>query len=126
MEEECTSPGALNGRQGFFPDGSRSFEEIDRMSIGVEGTASLLSSISAIDSCRGVPPGGFTKGLAAHLRSDKGEGDIAPEVRGTRFFGYKPYHLAVAPPRPALAKATNDMQALVSSGDYDGVVWDPG
>ena len=39
-EEECTSPGAPNGRQGFFPDGSRSFEEIDRMSIGVEGAAS--------------------------------------------------------------------------------------
>ena len=49
-----------------------------------------------------------------------------PEVRGTHFFGYKPYHLAVAPPRPALAKATNDMQALVSSGDYDGVIWTQG
>jgi len=45
-EEECTSPGAPHGRQGFFPDGSRSFEEIDRMAIGVEGTASLLSSIA--------------------------------------------------------------------------------
>jgi L-asparaginase len=125
-EEECTLPGAPNGRQGFFPDGSRSFEEIDRMSIGVEGTASLLSSIATIDFYRGVPPGGFTKGLPAHLRSDKGEGDIPPEVRGTHFFGYKPYHLAVAPPRPALAKATNDMQALVSSGDYDGVIWTQG
>ena len=31
-----------------------------------------------------------------------------------------------APPRPALAKATNDMQALVSSGDYDGVIWTQG
>jgi L-asparaginase len=120
-EEECTSPGAITGRQGFFPDGSRSFEEIDRMSIGVEGTASLLSSIATIDFYRGVPPGGFTKGLPAHLRSDKGEGDIPPELRGTHFFGYKPYHLAVGPPRPALAKATNDMQALVASGDYDGV-----
>jgi hypothetical protein len=125
-DEECTSPGAPNGRQGFFPDGSRSFEEIDRMSIGVEGTASLLSSIATIDFYRGVPPGGFTKGLPAHLRADSGEGDIAPEVRGTHFFGYKPYHLAVAPPRPALAKATNDMQALVSGGDYDGVIWTQG
>ena len=47
------------------------------MAIGVEGTASLLSSIATIDFYRGVPPGGFTKGLPAHLRSDKGEGDIA-------------------------------------------------
>ena len=74
------------------------FEEIDRLSIGVEGTASLLSSIATVDFYRGVPPGGYTKGLPAHLRSDKGEGDIPPEVRGTHFFGYKPYHLAGAPP----------------------------
>ena len=125
-EEECTRRRAATGRQGFFPDGSRSFEEIDRLSIGVEGTASLLSSIATVDFYRGVPPGGYTKGLPAHLRSDKGEGDIAPEVRGTDFFRYKPYHLAVAPPRPALAKSTNDMQALVSSGDYDGVIWTQG
>ncbi len=130
-EEECTSPGAPNGRQGFFPDGSRSFEEIDRLSIGVEGTASLLSSIATIDFYRGVPPAGFTKGLPAAQRKDKdltGKGltDIPPEVRATHFFGYKPYHLAVAPPRPALAKATNDMQTLVSGGDYDGVIWTQG
>jgi hypothetical protein len=72
-EEECTSPGAPNGRQGF-------------------------SSIATIDFYRGVPPSGFTKGLPAHLRSDKGEADIPSEIRGTHFFGYKPYHLAVAPP----------------------------
>ncbi len=125
-EEECTFPGSPIGRQGFFPDGSRSFEEIDRTAIGVEGTASLLSSIATIDFYRGVPPGGFTKGVPAKRRSDKGEGDIAPEIRGKDYFGYKPYHLASAPPRPALAKATNDMQALVSSGDYDGVIWTQG
>jgi len=125
-EEECTFPGSPVGRQGFFPDGSRSFEEIDRLSIGVDGTASLLSSIATIDFYRGVPPAGFTKGIPAHRRSDKGEGDIAPEVRGKDYFPYKPYHLASAPPRPALAKATNDMQALVSSGDYDGVIWTQG
>jgi L-asparaginase len=125
-EEECTFPGSPVGRQGFFPDGSRSFEEIDRLSIGVDGTASLLSSIATIDFYRGVPPAGFTKGVPAHLRTDKGEGDVAPEVRGKDYFPYKPYHLASAPPRPALAKATNDMQALVSSGDYDGVIWTQG
>src|SRR5687767_14151473 len=84
-EEECTTPGGTVYRQGFFPDGSRSFEEIDRLSIGVEGSASLLSSIASIDFYRGVPPSGFTKGLPAQLRKDKGEGDIPPEVRGTHF-----------------------------------------
>jgi L-asparaginase len=125
-EEECTAPGGLKYRQGFFPDGSRSFEEIDRLSVGAEGNASLLSSIATIDFYRGVPPGGFTKGLPAHLRKDKGEGNIPAEVRGTHYFGYKPYHLGVGPPRQALAKATNDMQALASGGDYDGVIWTQG
>jgi L-asparaginase len=127
-EEECAFPGAAGAlaRQGFFPDGSRSFEEIDRLSIGVDGTASQLSSVATIDFYRGAPPAGFTKGLAAHLRKDMGEGDIAPESLGKNFYPYKPYHLASAPPRPMLAKVTNDMQALVSSGKYDGVIWTQG
>ena len=57
---------------------------------------------------------------------DKGEGDIPPEIHGQHYFGYKPYHLAKMPPRQALAKATNDMQALASSGDYDGMIWTQG
>lgn len=127
-EEECSYPGAPGhlSRQGFFPDGSRSFEEIDRLSIGVDGWASPLSSKATIDFYRGAPPSGYTKGLSAKLRKDKGEGDIAPETLGTNYYPYKPYHLASAPPRPMLAKVTNDMQALVSSGDYDGVIWTQG
>ena len=96
------------------------------MSIGTDGKASLLSSIAMIDFYRGVPPGGFTKGLPSHLRKDKGEGDIAAETRGRHYFGYKPYHLSTMPPRQALAKATNDMQALAASGDYDGMIWTQG
>ena len=79
-----------------------------------------------VDFYRGAPPSGYTKGLPAQLRTDKGEGDIPPETRGKDFYPYKPYHLASAPPRPMLAKVTNDMQALVSSGDYDGVIWTQG
>ena len=127
-DEECTGPGAPaeKARQGFFPDGSRSFEEIDRFSIGVDGTASPISSLATVDFYRAAPPSGFTKGLPAHLRKDKGEGDIPPETRGKDFYPYKPYHIASAPPRPMLAKVTNDMQALLSSGDYDGVIWTQG
>ena len=49
-----------------------------------------------------LPPSGYTKGLPAALRTDVGEGDIAPETRGKDFFPYKPRHLATAPPRPGL------------------------
>jgi hypothetical protein len=127
-EEECVSPGAPEegARQGFFPDGSRSFEEIDRLSIGDDGRASLISSLATVDFYRGVPPGGFKKGLAAHLRKDIGEGDIPPERRGHDFYPYKPYHLTSAPSRPMLAKATNDMQRLASGDGYDGVIWTQG
>jgi L-asparaginase len=127
-DEECANQGApeSKARQGFFPDGSRSFEEIDRFSIGVDGMGSQISSLATVDFYRGAPPSGYTKGLPAHLRTDKGEGDIPPEVRGKDFYPYKPYHLASAPPRPMLAKVTNDMQALVSSGNYDGVIWTQG
>src|SRR5882762_7186099 len=47
-EEECTEALAPpeKARQGFFPDGSRSFEEIDRLSVGGDGTASALSSFA--------------------------------------------------------------------------------
>jgi L-asparaginase len=127
-EEECAEPGAPpeRARQGFFPDGSRSFEDIDRLSVGMDGVASLISSIATVDFHRGAPPGGFTKGRPAADRTDVGSGDIAPEKRGRDFFAYKPVHLAGAPPRPTLAKVTNDMQALADSSDYDGMIWTQG
>lgn len=127
-EEEMAVPlGAERlARQGFFPDGSRSFEEIDRLGIHSDGTASLLSSRADIDFFRVAPPAGYTKGLAASRRTDEGEGDIAPESRGADFNGYKPVHLASAPVRPALAKITNDVQRIASSGEYDGMIWTQG
>ena len=88
--------------------------------------ASAISQLATVDFYRGAPPSGYTKGLPAHLRTDKGEGDIPPEVRGVDFYPYKPYHLAFAPQRPMLAKVTNDMHALMSSGQYDGVIWTQG
>jgi len=127
-EEEMAVPfgDESKARQGFFPDGSRSFEEIDRLSVGVDGMANPLSSQADIDFFRVMPPAGFKKGLAASLRNDKGEGDIPPETRGKEFNGYKPAHLATSPARPALAKVTNDTQAIADSGQYDGLVWTQG
>jgi hypothetical protein len=60
--------------------------------------------------------------LPAEKRTDVGEGDIAPEIRGRDFFPYRPLHLAGGPPRPALARITNMAQEVLSSGRYDGII----
>jgi L-asparaginase len=125
-EEEATSPGSPLSRQGFFPDGSRSFEEIDRFSIGADGKVNMISGRAEVDFYRVAPPGGFTRGLANAQRADQGEGDTPAEKMGWDFFGYKPFHLAKSPPRPLLAKITNDVQAIMSSGKYDGAIWTQG
>jgi L-asparaginase len=127
-EEECAMPGAPDGqaRQGFFPDGSRSFEEIDRMQIGVEGVGNQISAKADIDFYRVMPPGGFRGGLPAASRRDAGEGDIPKEVRGRDFFPYKPFHLGASPSRAALARATNMVQRVLASGKYEGAVWTEG
>ena len=127
-EEECAQPlaSAARARQGFFPDGSRSFEEVDRLHVREDGTASAISSLATVDFYRLLPPGGYTKGLPAALRSDVGEGDIAPEARGKDFFPYKPRHLGASPPRPALARVTNIAQQVMASGKYDGAIFTQG
>jgi L-asparaginase len=127
-EEECATPGAPaeQARQGFYPDGSRSFEEIDRLSIGRAGVGNLISSIADLDFYRMLPTGGYTKGLRAALRTDVGEGDIPPETRGKEFFAYKPFHLNESPPRPSLAPLTNAARQIFAGGKYDGAIFTQG
>ena len=127
-DEECAFPGApeAKARQGFFPDGSRSFEEIDRLQIGEDGTGNLISAKAEIDFYRILPPSGYTKGQAADRRTDAGAHDILPERRGVDFFPYKPPHLAASAPRAALARATNAVQQILASGKYDGAIWTEG
>tara|TARA_R110002020_G_scaffold17746_5_gene61888 strand:- start:152 stop:1828 length:1677 start_codon:yes stop_codon:yes gene_type:complete len=125
-EEEATAPNSPLSRQGFFPDGSRSFEEIDRLSIGADGKVNLIGGRAEVDFYRVAPPGGFTKGLAHDQRADTGPGDTPAERLGHDFFAYKPWHLAKSPPRPVLAKITNDVQAVMASGQYDGAIWTQG
>jgi L-asparaginase len=124
-EEECAAPGAPEekARQAFFPDGSRSFEEFDRLSVLESGVAGAISALALVDFYRLSPPGGYTKGLPAALRQDEGVGDIPAERRGRDFFPYSPFHLGAQPPRPMLAEVANEVQAIASSGRYDGVVW---
>lgn len=116
----------MAARQGFYPDGSRPFEEIDRLGVGPDGLAGAISSLADVTFHRVLPPAGFTKGLPQVQRKDHGDGDIQPEKRRRDFFPYKPRHLSAAPPRPALARVTNEVQAIMSSGNYDGGLWTQG
>lgn len=127
-EEECTDPlaPAERARQPFYPDGSRTFEEIDRLGVGEKGIGNLISSKVDVDFHRVLAPAGYTQGLPAGERADVGEGDIAPERRGHDFFPYKPYHIGAAPPRPALARIVNIVQRVLASGKYIGAVWTQG
>jgi hypothetical protein len=127
-EEDCTQPMApeQQARQPFYPDGSRLFEEIDRLGIGEQGVGNTIAAHADVDFYRVVPSSGYTKGLAATLRTDVGDGDIAPEKRGRDFFPYRPYHLGPAPPRPALARIANAAQRILSSGKYAGAIWTQG
>ena len=127
-EDDAAHPGApaaLN-RQAYFPDGSRLFEEVDRLGVSMSGHASMIASLADVDFHRIVPSGGYTKGLAAGERSDIGEGDIPPEVLGRDFFPYRPAHLASAPPRPALAEIANRVQRILATGRYIGAIWSQG
>ena len=127
-EEECTDPlaPAECARQPFYPDGSRTFEEIDRLGVGEKGIGNLISSKVDVDFHRVSPPAGYTQGLLAGERTDVGEGDIEPERRGLDFFPYKPYHIGAVPPRPALARMVNIVQRVLASGKYIGAVWTQG
>ena len=63
------------------------------------------------------------KGRSAGERTDIGDGDIAPEIRGTDFFPYRPRYLRKEPPMAALARVTNVVQRALSSGNYLGAIW---
>ncbi|HZA57325.1 MAG TPA: asparaginase domain-containing protein [Candidatus Udaeobacter sp.] len=110
-------------RVPFFPDGSRLFEEIDRLGISDAGLGCLLSMKADFDFYRALPSGGYAKGRGASERTDSGEGDIPPEIRGTDFFPYRPTYLRNEPPMAALARVTNVVQQALRSGKYLGGIW---
>lgn len=114
---------ASRSRQPFYPDGSRLFEEIDRLGIDEAGVASMLSSKADFEFYRAAPSAGYTKGLAASARTDVGTGDIPRETLGRDFFPYRPVHLRQEPPMARLALLTNTVQQALGSGRYAGAIW---
>jgi len=126
-EEDCAYPGAPaeQCRQPFFPDASRIFEEIDRGIWGLDekGRGNLLSSKAEFDFYRILPSAGYTRGLPESERTDSGQGNIAPEVRGEDFFAYKPWHLVSSVRYHDLARVTNGVQKALDSGRYTGAIW---
>lgn len=119
---EKNAPSELT-RVPFFPDGSRLFEEIDRLGISHEGVGCLLSGKADFDFYRALPSGGYPKGRSAGERTDIGHGDIRPEARGVDFFPYRPGYLRKEPPMAALARVTNTVQRALASGKYLGGIW---
>jgi L-asparaginase/Glu-tRNA(Gln) amidotransferase subunit D len=114
---------ASGTRQTFYPDASRIYEEIERLGVDGTGNPVGLSRIADFDFVRAAPPAGWTHGRAAGLRTDLGEGDIAPEELGRDFQGYAPGHLAREPALETLAGATNIVQRTLDSGEYAGAQW---
>jgi L-asparaginase len=110
-------------RVPFFPDGSRLFEEIDRLGISDEGVGCLLTGKADFDFYRALPSGGYATGRTADERTDVGEGDTSPEIRGVDFFPYRPSYLRKEPPMAALARLTNIVQQALRSGKYLGAIW---
>ena len=98
------------GRQSFFPDASRLFEEIDRGlgGRGHDGAASELAKLAEYDFVRVLPPAGYRK-----------QGEAA----GRDFFPYSPRPLGKFPPNAAMAHAVNVAQQTIDSGRYDGFIW---
>ena len=124
-DEACQFPLAPSSqsRQTFYPDASRIYEEIDRFGLNSNGEGNLLSSMADFDFYRPAPSGGWRKGRPAALRTDKGEGDLAPETWGEDFFMYYPRHLRAEPYGQQLAKATNVVAKAMASGEYLGGQW---
>lgn len=95
-------------RQPFYPDASRVFEEIDRLSPGHDGLAGHLDRLADFDFLRPLPPGGYT---------------AAGEVPGRDFFAYRPAHLLRQPSRRQLAILTNAVAGALGSGRHAGGLW---
>ena len=100
----------FGGRQFFYPDASRQFENIDRSIPGRDenGEANALSRRADYDFIRALPSSGYTR---------------QGEVPGEDFFFYKPFPMIQFPRYRDLARVANSVQAALASGAYAGGIW---
>jgi len=112
FEAKDLEDSAINygGRQAFYPDASRIFEEIDRTVYGRddEGMGSTLDRKANFTFIRALPPAGYTK---------------RGEVSGVDYFPYKPHALARSMRVGDLARTCNSVNRALSSGKYEGAIW---
>lgn len=103
---------ALNygGRQGFYPDASRIFMDIDRTIPGrtPNGEGSVLDRKAEYVFVRVLPPGGYKK---------KGE------VSGIDYFPYSFTPTAKTTRYSDLARVANKVQTTLDAGGYEGAIW---
>lgn len=100
----------FGGRQFFYPDASRIFEEIDRTTSGrgPDGEGNSLNKRAEYDFIRVLPPGGF-----------KSKGEVA----GVNYFPYRPEPIAKIIRAGDLATAANIVQESLSKSNYAGGIW---
>ncbi|MGW4550645.1 asparaginase domain-containing protein [Streptomyces violaceorubidus] len=111
-EETSAAPYAApaEARQTFYPDARRLYEEIERFGLADHGTPVELGSVADFAFFRAAPSGGYTAGAES-------------ERLGRDFFVYYPYHLQSEPGLAHLALATNQVQAVLDTGEFTGVQW---
>ncbi|MBP2561846.1 L-asparaginase/Glu-tRNA(Gln) amidotransferase subunit D [Neorhizobium galegae] len=113
-------------RQPFMPDGSRTFEEVDRLGVDPKGRGSAIHDIADVEFYRVAPSGGYMNGVPSGESSGHADGTGAIEVSGRDFFPYRPPHLSRSPPRTTLARIANATQKILRDGHYDGAIWTQG
>jgi L-asparaginase/Glu-tRNA(Gln) amidotransferase subunit D len=99
------------GRQFFFPDASRMFEEIDRSISGrdVSGWGNALDQRADFDFFRPLPSAGFPS---------------QGEQWGIDFFPYQPFALSRGRPRREdLVRVSGAVDRALATGDYAGALW---
>ena len=98
------------GRQSFYPDASRIFEDINRTIPGrdEEGEGSILDRKADFEFVRALPPGGYTQ---------------RGETRGVDYFAYSPTAISNRPRYSDLARVVNTVARNLATGDYLGGIW---
>jgi L-asparaginase len=98
------------GRQFFYPDASRIFDEIDRTISGRDpsGLGNTLCLRADYEFVRVLPAGGYTK---------KGE------IAGVDYFPYRPEPKSKVTRRKDLGRVANSVQKAFASGQYHGGIW---